>query len=216
MDTRGDHATRTRVLRGGLAGLSATFVALASHLAGGGQLPGPLGILVPLALSLPVCMAWTGRRLSLPGLSASVVASQLFFHVLFVLGTPTTAAAPSSAANPHAGHEMMHVATAPAVQQAGHASGTAHADALMWVWHALAAVVTITVLYRGELMLLRLRELAERMATWLLRGWAVLEGAVSLVAPRLPRVLAATFRPLHPGTPLTPLSRRGPPAPHAV
>lgn len=213
MDTRGDHATRTRVLRGGLAGVSATLVALASHLAGGGQLPGPLGILVPLALSLPVCMAWAGRRLSLPGLSASVVASQLFFHVLFMLGTPTSAAAPSSSLTVHAGHEVMHL-TAPAVQDAGH--GTAHTDVTMWVWHALAAVVTITVLYRGELMLLRLRELAERMATWLLRGWAVLEGVGSLVAPRLPRVLAATLRPLHPGTPLTPLSRRGPPAPHAV
>ncbi|GAA4687254.1 hypothetical protein APR04_004871 [Promicromonospora umidemergens] len=216
MDTRDDHATRARVLRGGLAGVSATLVALASHLAAGGQLPGPLGIVVPLALSLPVCMAWAGRQLSLPRLSASVVASQLFFHVLFMLGTPTNAVAPPAGRQAHAGHEAMHLATTPVVQEAGHASGLAHAGATMWIWHAVAAVVTITVLYRGELMLLRLRELAERMAAWLLRGWAVLEGARPFVAPRLPRVLAETFRPLHPSTRLTPVSRRGPPAPHAV
>jgi hypothetical protein len=216
MDTRDVHATRARVLRGGLAGVSATLVALASHLAGGGQLPGLLGIAVPLALSLPVCMAWAGRQLSLPRLSASVVASQLFFHVLFMLGTPTNAASPSAGRQAHAGHEAMHLATVPAVQEAGHASGMAHAGAPMWIWHVVAAVVTITVLYRGELMLLRLRELAERMVAWLLRGWAALEGAGSFVAPRLPRVLAATFRPLHPSTRLTPLCRRGPPAPYAV
>ena len=216
MDTRGDHATRARVLRGGLAGVSATLVALVSHLAGGGQLPGPLGIVVPLALSLPICMAWSGRRLSLPRLSASVVASQLFFHVLFMLGTPTSAAPPSAGRQAHAGHEAMQLMTAPVAQEAGHASGMTHDGATMWIWHAVAAVVTITVLYRGELMLLRLRELAERLAAWLLRGWVPLEGPGPFVAPRLPRVLAEAFRPLHPSTRLTPLSRRGPPAPHAV
>ncbi len=212
--------TRARALRGVLAASSATLVALMSHLAGGGEMPGVLGIVVPLALSLPVCIAWSARHLSLPRLSASVVTSQLFFHVLFVLGTPVGAAqAPSG---PHAGHVGMAMPTAPAAGsahlpgQAGQMTEMVHADATMWVWHAVAAVVTVVVLYRGELMLLRLRALADRMATWLLRGRSVVDDVGSFVLPALPGVVAATFRRLHPGPQLSPLRRRGPPAPHAV
>lgn len=213
MTARDGHARRVRALRGGLAASSATFVALASHLAGGGQMPGLLGIVVPLLLSLPVCMAWSGR-LSLPGLSASVVASQLFFHVLFTLGTPTGTAPASSGSGMHAGHAGMAMPTsAPA---AGQATELASADTTMWAWHAMAAVVTIVVLYRGELMLLGLRDLAVRTAAWLLRGRAVVEHVGSFVLPALPGVVAAAFQPLHPGPQLSPLRRRGPPAPHAV
>lgn len=216
MAERGDRATRTRVrlLRGGLAASSATFVALASHLAGGGQMPAVLGIVVPLVLSLPISVAWAGRRLTLLGLSASVVASQLFFHVLFTLGTPAQGAQASSGAGLHAGHEGMVAPTA--AQTAGQAAQVGHPDVTMWVWHAMAAVVTIMVLYRGELMLLRLRDLAVRMAAWLLRGRTVVDSVGSFVRPALPRVVAATFRALPPGPQLSPLLRRGPPAPHAV
>jgi hypothetical protein len=213
MAERDDHATRVRALRGGLAASSATFVALASHLAAGGEMPALLGIVVPLVLSLPVSVAWAGRRLSLLGLSASVVASQLFFHVLFMLGTPAQAAQASSGAGSHAAHGGMAMSTA--AQAAGQAP-MVHADATMWGWHAVAAVVTIVVLYRGELMLLRLRDLAVRMAAWLLRGRAVVDEVGTFVRPALPRVVAATFQALHPGPQLSPLCRRGPPAPHAV
>jgi hypothetical protein len=213
MTTRDGHARRVRALRGGLAASSATFVALASHLAGGGQLPDLLGIVVPLLLSLPVCMAWSGR-LSLPGLSASVAASQLFFHVLFTLGTPRATAPAPSGSGMHAGHTGMSPPTS--AQATGQAAELAHADTTMWVWHAVAAVVTIVLLYRGELMLLGLRDLAVRTAAWLLRGRAVVEDAGSVVHPALPGVVAAAFRALHPGPQLSPLLRRGPPAPHAV
>jgi hypothetical protein len=209
MPARDDRTRGARALRGGLAASSATFVALMSHLAGGGQLPGPLGIVVPLALSLPICVAWSGR-LSLAGLSASVVASQLFFHVLFVLGTPAQS---RPASGVHAGHEGMMMPPTPA---GGQATEMAHTDASMWLSHGLAAVVTIVVLYRGELMLLRLRELAVRAAAWLLGGRAVVDHAGSFVLPALPGVVAATFQSLHPSPQLSPLLRRGPPAPHAV
>lgn len=214
MTARDDHARGVRALRGALAALSATFVALMSHVAGGGQLPDVLGIVVPLVLSMPVCMAWSGR-LSLFGLSASVMASQLFFHLLFMLGTPAGSGAASSGSGLHAGHHGM-VAPVASAQAVGHVAEPAHADAAMWTWHAVAAVVTIVVLYRGELMLLRLRDLAVRIAAWLLRGRAVVEDVGSFALPALPRVVAAAFRPLHPGPQLSPLRRRGPPAPHAV
>lgn len=212
MTPRDDHARRVRALRGGLAASSATFVALASHLAGGGQMPALLGIVVPLLLSLPVCIAWSGR-LSLLGLSASVGASQLFFHVLFTLGTPTGATALPAGAGSHAGHEGM---VMPSAQAAGQAAEVAHADTTMWLWHAIAAVVTIVLLHRGELMLLGLRDLAVRAAAWLLGGRAVVDDAGTFVLPALPGVLSAAFQPLHPGPQLSPLLRRGPPAPHAV
>ncbi|MCP2267250.1 hypothetical protein ACFQHV_07220 [Promicromonospora thailandica] len=208
MTGREDRGGRVRALRGVLAALSATFVALASHLAAGGPMPGVLGVVVPLALSLPLCVAWAGRRLSLFGLSASVAASQLFFHVLFLLGTPVRGAVPVPS-GPHAHHEMP-------VPAAPMPAGMAHADTTMWLWHGLAAAVTVVVLYRGELLLVRLRELAVRTAAWLLRGRAVVDRPAPFVRPALPGVVAATFRPRPPGPQLSPLLRRGPPARHAI
>lgn len=212
MPARDDRTRGARALRGGLAASSATFVALMSHIAGGGEMPGLLGIVVPLALSLPICIAWSGR-LSLVGLSASVVASQLFFHVLFTVGTPTESRMVSAGSGAHAGHEGMMMPPTPG---AGQAAEMAPADPTMWLSHGLAAVVTIAVLYRGELTLLRLRELAVRAAAWLLGGHAVVDHVGSFVLPALPGVVAATFRSLHPSPQLSPLLRRGPPAPHAV
>lgn len=215
MPARDDRTRGARALRGGLAAVSATFVALMSHVAGGGEMPGLLGVVVPLVLSLPVCMAWSGR-LSLAGLSASVVASQLFFHALFMLGTPAQDRPASAASGAHAGHEGMMTPTMPPPPAAGQAVEMAPADLTMWLSHGLAAVVTIVVLYRGELMLLRLRELAVRAAAWLLGGRAVVDHVGSFVLPALPGVVAVTFRSLHPSPQLSPLLRRGPPAPHAV
>jgi len=215
MTARHDDARLVRASRGGLAALSATFVALASHLAAGGEMPGLLGVVVPLALSLPVCVAWAGRRLSLLGMSGSVVASQFFFHLLFVLGTPSsTPLLSQSPTHAHGAHTSAVVETTTHAGHAGH--GAAHTDATMWLWHAVAAAVTVIVLYRGELMLLRLRNLAVRTAAWLIHGGDVVNQVVTFVAPARSGVPAQTFRPLHPGPQLTPLRRRGPPAPHAV
>jgi len=149
--------------------------------------------------------------------------SQLFFHVLFVLGTPrsapTGAALAPSGLYPqgrHAGMAMPTTSGQLAGQQSGQMTEMVHADVAMWIWHAVAAVATVVVLYRGELMLLRLRALADRMATWLLRGLRFTDEVGAVVLPALPGVVAATFRPLHPGPQLSSLLRRGPPAPHAV
>lgn len=203
-----------RGVRGVLAASAATLVALASHLAGGGDLPGWLGVLVPLVLSLPVCIALVGRRLSLPRLSVSVAASQLLFHLLFQLGTP--AGTLGSVANPHGAHgahgDMAPLTTSGAPVPVE----LLHGGPQMWLWHGIAAAVTVVVLHRGELLLRRLRELGARAAAWLLRGRPVLDRPTSFVAPARTGVPAETFRPLHPGPQLSPLLRRGPPAPHAV
>ena len=54
-----------RSLRGIAAAVFATFVALASHMIGGGALPSAMGVVVPLVLSMLVCVLLAGRRLSL-------------------------------------------------------------------------------------------------------------------------------------------------------
>lgn len=147
-----------KALRGATTASIAMFVALMSHVAAGAEVPGPLGIIVPLALALPVCVAISGRRLSLPALSASVAISQLFFHALFIFGTVGFTLHGTHA---HAVHGQ------PALLQSGQGSAHAHllfeASPAMLFAHAAAAVVTIAALYRGELALRALLRLGRRM-----------------------------------------------------
>jgi hypothetical protein len=129
-----------RVARGAAAAGLSTFVALLSHVAGGGVVPAVEGVAVPLVLSLAVCTVLAGRRLSLPRLAGSVVVSQLLFHVLFVLGSPTGVTATDGTASAHA-HSIVLDSTA----VHGHSDGAG-----LWWAHALAALVTIVALRRGE------------------------------------------------------------------
>src|SRR5690606_16871403 len=80
-------ARMTRVARGSAAATLATFVALLSHVAAGGAMPGWLGVAAPWMFSILVCVPLAGRRLSVLRVTAAVVVSQALFHVLFVLGS---------------------------------------------------------------------------------------------------------------------------------
>src|SRR5699024_3357975 len=94
-----------RALRGSAAATAATFVALASHIIGGGSIPTLWGLIAPSALSTLVCVLLAGRKLSLWRLSASVVASQALFHQLFTVFTPLASApGPTNAVERHAHH----------------------------------------------------------------------------------------------------------------
>jgi hypothetical protein len=197
-----DHMSSTRanrVLQGLVAAAFSTFVALLSHVAGGGSVPGVLGIVAPLVLSLPVCVALAGRRLALARLSGSVVASQLLFHSLFVLGASTGAVAASTGA--HAGHSG-HIAIA--------TTGTAAlAGASMWGAHAFAAVVTIAALHRGDVLLSRFADIARFVATVVLRvALLVAPVRIAVVDARIPDLVIAPRRAVHA---VGAVSRRGPP-----
>jgi hypothetical protein len=74
---------RRRFARGSAAALVATFVALFSHMAGGGPTPPFLGVAVPLFFSLVICTILAGLRSSLLRLTVSVGLSQLCFHWVF-------------------------------------------------------------------------------------------------------------------------------------
>src|SRR5690606_1104978 len=103
-------------------------------------MPGLLGVAVPWLLSLTVCSLLAGRRLSIVRLSLSVLASQLLFHALFVLGSIT----PAGALAPHVHDALPLTLNGDRV--------LIPEDAGMWIAHGVAAVLTIVVLHRGELI----------------------------------------------------------------
>ncbi|WP_405375070.1 MULTISPECIES: hypothetical protein [unclassified Microbacterium] len=197
-------ATRaSRVLRGGLAASVATWVALLSHVTAGGTPPGWLGVAAPLALSLALCTALAGRRLSLIRLAIAVTLSQVLFHTLFLLGTVT----PSGSAAPHA---HAHLAL-PAMTDAAGSAAALHGDLAMWALHGLAALVTTLVLHRGERAARALLALASDLARWLRRRLIAATGLLTPLAwPALPAAVAAERPPRSPF--LAVIARRGPPA----
>ncbi|MGR7916754.1 hypothetical protein ACU045_02220 [Microbacterium sp. MAHUQ-60] len=142
----------------------ATFVALASHVWVGGPMPGLLGIAVPWLLSLTVCILLAGRRLSILRLSLSVLASQLLFHALFVLGSIT----PSAGLAPHVHALAPHVHALAPLSFSGDAVLVPE-DAGMWIAHGLAAALTIAALHRGELIVRALLSAASAIAAWVRR-----------------------------------------------
>lgn len=204
---------QVRVVRGVAAAAVATFVALFSHMIGGGEVPSLLGVLVPLVASMWPAVFLAGRRLSLWRLSMTVAISQALFHFLFVLGAVPSSAAPLTSQG-HAGHGAMMVSPVVALSSSPAAVG-AHSDPLMWLSHGVAALVTIVLLYRGERTLIRLRELATQMVEWL---------RTRFVLVPVPAFHRSLLRPLAcweddaraTRLELTPLLRRGPPLLQAV
>lgn len=192
-----------RALRGVLAAAVATFTALLGHVAGGGAVPGWLGIVAPLVLSAAVSVLLVGRRLSVWRVGLVVVVSQALFHTLFVLGTPAAPAAGGSGAHHH-GAVVLPTAASGAVTVA---------DPAMTLGHAAAAALTIAALYRGELAVLALVRLVALLGAAVraaLRPLAPTPVPVaSGIARRAP--LERVVAPLHDRVVLT-APRRGPPA----
>ncbi|WP_293878277.1 hypothetical protein [uncultured Brevibacterium sp.] len=154
-----------RLVRGVIAAVFATFIALFAHVVGGAPMPGWLGIVAPLILSIFVCTVVAGRMLPLLRLSVSVIASQVLFHCLFMLGTPSsTSSGPTNMAMGyhHHGHHTM-----PAPESmhgvADHAAHM-HAGLGMWIAHIAGAAFTVLFLHKGEQILLHLWTLAIRLA----------------------------------------------------
>lgn len=177
----------------------AIFAALAGHVSAGGEMPGPLGIVVPWMLSFMVCVLLAGRRLNAIRLSISVGVSQFLFHVLFVLGSIT----PTGSTG--------HVHGAPlALPEAAGLTETVAAGGMMWFGHAIAALATIVALHRGERLLLALRDLAEQSVRWLQRRVDAILAPHSLhPAPR--PALRVEIAVLRSAFLLSPLRGRAPP-----
>ncbi|MFB2585047.1 hypothetical protein [Herbiconiux liukaitaii] len=149
----------TRVTRGLVAAAVATFVAAFSHVVAGGGAPGAAGSALAVAFAVLVCVALAGRRLRDLSLTLSVVLSQFVFHLLFGVGGGGAAVSHAGAeVAGHAGHGADAAQLAALLPEA--TSGMAHSESpWMWFSHAVAAVVTIVALRRGELTLRRLGDL---------------------------------------------------------
>lgn len=170
---RGARLSRqARVGKAFLVAALSTLIALVSHVLAGGAVPEAPGVLVPLVLSVFVCLPLSGRVLSLPRLVISVLLSQLLFHWLFVLdaSSPGVLLVEDAPAG-HAGHHtqtitMLHSGT----EMASHMD---HSGGWMWVGHGIAAAITILLIRRGEAALVGLWQLAMLL--------------VRTLFPRLPR-----------------------------
>jgi hypothetical protein len=127
-----------RVARGLVAASISLFTAAAFHIIAGGAIPTPVAIVSCFVVSSFVCVAFSGKKLSLPRLSVAVGLSQFLFHGVFSLWTTQPALALG------AGHAHDHmVMFLPNTTPAG-------ADADMWLAHLIAAAATIAALRRGE------------------------------------------------------------------
>ena len=199
-----------RLARGWLTASVAVFVAAFSHLVGGGSTPGLMGVALAMAFAVPVSIALAGKSLSMVRLSVSVGFSQFLFHLLFGMGAAGAPTLTQTGASHHAGVVSV-AAAAPAV--ASH--GLAHLGAWMWVAHAVAAVVTIVALRRGEKTFWSLVEFTRtRLAAVLIAGFAVVP--VRLDAGAVRAALAAVFVPTDLGVLLSSTPHRGPPRPRPV
>lgn len=134
-----------RVARGTAGALITTLLAAASHAAAGGVTT-IFAVVATALLALPLCVALAGRTGSLWRLSLGVGVSQFIYHWSFAgLGITSASTSPAGIAeSPHAAHLAQMQQFIPELAAAG------TADALMWVSHALSALVTIAVLHRGE------------------------------------------------------------------
>ena len=131
----------TRVLRGAVAAGFAVFVAAFSHVAVGGTAPGVVGLALGFAFAVLVCVALAGRSLSVLRLSIAVGLSQLVFHLIFSLGAPTDVTAVMS------GHHSSMVTFTSSSTMGG---AVMQGCDWMWAGHAVAAILTVFALTRGE------------------------------------------------------------------
>jgi hypothetical protein len=132
-----------RVSRGIAAAAVATFLATVSHASVGSQLPPTSNVALALSLAAPVCVLLAGRAMSWWRLSAAVVLSQALFHGILTLDLRGDGVAVGSAHHGGATALLDAAATHEVAAHAGHSPW-------MWAAHALAAVVTILALGRGE------------------------------------------------------------------
>lgn len=173
-----------RAMRGASAAAVATTIAAVAHTIGGADAPPAWLVAATLLLAAPLCVWLVGRRPSLTGTALAVAAAQGLLHAAF--------AAVGTAAPAAAGHHTEATLTT-----------HAHGGPGMTVAHAIAAVVTIALLTRGERLLVALARGIRRLlplTTFTARpAPAPAAMPVAVAPPALIHFLSA-------------LSRRGPPA----
>jgi hypothetical protein len=127
----------SRLARGWLLGATATLAAAVSHGLGGGHFPSTLALVVGVVFAGLLGTLVVGRRVALWRVVVGVAGAQLAFHLLFSqLGTGATVTAG------HHGPATVVGASGASVDDTGGAS--------MWLGHAIAALVTMAILFHAE------------------------------------------------------------------
>lgn len=161
MSKRPAMSRAVRTARGVFGALTATALAAASHAVAGGAVT-PLAVVATALFALPLCVLLAGRTGSLWRLALAVTGAQFVYHWSFSgLGVTAVSSAASAASDApvslHAAHLGMLSPTFSGLVSAPEASTAAAAgDAWMWAAHALAALLTIALMHRGERAILRL------------------------------------------------------------
>lgn len=143
-----------RAVRGWIGALISTSLAASSHTLASGHLP-PLPILgLILVVAAAICTALAGTGNSARRITLAVLLSQGTYHLLFSLVGHAPVSAAIAGTGPHAGHSMQ----LPSDLLLPASGGTMDAAAAGWMplAHAVAALLTIAVLSRGESAMLSL------------------------------------------------------------
>lgn len=163
-----------RFARGWLAAVFSTIVAAVSHTLAGGSGPSVVSLAIALAFAGVTCIALTGKTVSLPRMSISVLLSQVAFHTLFsTISTSSTTPEVMGGQHDHGGAVMLLAETSAPMAH--------HTDGWMWLGHAVAAAITIVTLRYGEGAFWRLRGIAALFVRTVVAGLPVV--------PVLPRVI---------------------------
>lgn len=140
-----------RTARGVVGAALSTVLAAASHSLAGGEVSA-FAVVVTAIIALPFCVALAGKTASLWRVALAVGASQFLYHWAFA-GLGVSANLAGDAGFPlgsHAAHLASLERFVPDVVEAG------SADTLMWVLHAVAAVLSTALVARGERAVLAL------------------------------------------------------------
>jgi hypothetical protein len=187
-------------LRGAAWSSIATLAAATSHTVAGGPAPAMLLVVAMAVLLTPVTAALAGARTGLGRLAGAVGLGQVAFHAVFqLLGAPT-------GQGPSIGGRHAHHGAALLLRSAAADAGARTEDAGMYLAHAVAAALTVALLWRGEQAI---RAIAHATVSVLRR----VRARRLPVSARPPRAVAAPPLPAATSGLLSAASRRGPPVP---
>lgn len=195
-------ARRIRVVRGVLASSTATAAALVSHLVAGGSVPVPAVVAAVLVLGWLPGVALIGRRPTLARQAAVIVPVEAALHLAFSVPVAVATGTSDGPRTTASVHTHM-VAMGPLRTMSG-----MHASPLMWVGHAVAALLTLLAWRTGE-------QAVRRLAALVALGGRRLLGRVAVVRAlplRRPAVrIDRTTVPPRVRTVVAVAPRRGPP-----
>lgn len=165
------------------------MLAAASHSLAGGEISA-IAVLVTAIIALPLCVALAGRVGSTWRVALAVTASQFLYHWAFAgIGVAGSLPAEDTAfpAGSHAAHLASLERFVPVVVEAG------TADAIMWILHGLAAVVSTVLIAKGERAIIALgRTLSRALPRHIVRTEIRVPRAIRVTGPA-PRLRQQRF-----------------------